>query len=198
MNAPIEGFGSMRQGAAPFGNVPHDAEGFRRVPPPLDVELFDVPIREAVRLFEAAGVPRSERTLVNWCRQNRQGIARFRCYFEETERRYLITRESVEQVIAEEQARVAARGQEEAHGAPAPSTPATPANGEPARVKELELQVRDLTVATRVKDELLSQAERRELALLDKVEAQARLNGALETRLLAIEGPKDAPPEFSI
>jgi hypothetical protein len=39
-------------------------------------------VRETARLFETAGVARSERSIVNWCQKNRQGIARLDAYYD--------------------------------------------------------------------------------------------------------------------
>ena len=71
-------FGSVRKDSAPFGNLPHDAEDFGKLPHD-SVSFRNAPqaserkenhtltVREVARLFEAAGVARSERSIVNWC-----------------------------------------------------------------------------------------------------------------------------------
>jgi hypothetical protein len=53
-------------------------------------------------MFEAAGVARAERSIINWCQPNRQGIARLDSYYDPNERKYFITSQSVETVIKEE------------------------------------------------------------------------------------------------
>lgn len=68
--------------------VPHSAEPL----PPSDWrESYALTVRETTRLFETAGVARSERSIVNWCPKNRQGIARLDAYYDPHERRYFIT-----------------------------------------------------------------------------------------------------------
>ena len=64
-------------------------------------------MREVARLFEAAGVGRTERSIVNWGQPNKKGIARLDSYFDPNERKYFITPQSVEQAIAEEKAKAA-------------------------------------------------------------------------------------------
>jgi len=66
-------------------------------------------VREVARLFEAAGVARIERSIVNWCQPNRQGIPRLDSYYDPNERKYFITPQSVEAAIAEEKAKAAAK-----------------------------------------------------------------------------------------
>jgi hypothetical protein len=113
-------FGSVRKDSATFGNVPHDAATFGKMP--YDSEKFrNVPqaserkenhtltVREVARLFEAAGVARSERSIVNWCQPNRQGIPRLDSYYDPNERKYFITPQSVEAAIAEEKAKAASK-----------------------------------------------------------------------------------------
>ena len=70
-------------------------------------ESHTLTVREVARMFEAAGVPRTERSIVNWCQLNRTGIARLDSYFDPNERRYFISPQSVEQAIAEEKAKAA-------------------------------------------------------------------------------------------
>ena len=77
----------------PSGHVPQVAE--RR-------ENHTLTVREMARMFEAAGVARTERSIVNWCQPNRQGIVRLDSYFDPNERKYYITPQSVEAVIQEE------------------------------------------------------------------------------------------------
>lgn len=119
-----EVFGNLPHGAESVGKVPYVSESrgtipqssqtFRSVPqhseplPPSDWrESYTLTVREVARLFETAGVARSERSIVNWCQKNRQGFARLDAYFDPNERRYFITRQSVDTIISEEKARAA-------------------------------------------------------------------------------------------
>ncbi len=56
-------------------------------------------------MFEAAGVARTERSIVNWCQQNALGVVRLDADFDPNERKYYLTQESVERAIAEKRPR---------------------------------------------------------------------------------------------
>lgn len=64
-----------------------------------------ITVREAARLFEEAGVSRTERALTKWCNRNARGITRLVCCYHELERKYYLTPASIERVIAEERQR---------------------------------------------------------------------------------------------
>jgi len=59
-------------------------------------------VREVARLFEEAGAPRTERSIINWCNPNKRGIKRLDCYFDEVDRKYFVTSQSVHSIIQEE------------------------------------------------------------------------------------------------
>src|SRR5262245_56218070 len=90
-------FGNVPKGSEGFGSVPNDSERFRKVPNdsesfgtvPNSSESFSnvrksaerkethtLTVREAARLFEAAGVARTERSITNWCQPNKQSVTR--------------------------------------------------------------------------------------------------------------------------
>ena len=105
---PADGFGKVPNVAEPFRRLPNDAESFRSLPHASERnENHTLTVREAVRLFEAAGVARTERSITNWCQPNRTGIARLDSYFDPNERKYFITPQSVELAIEEEKAKAA-------------------------------------------------------------------------------------------
>ena len=65
------------QGAADYGNVPHDAVAYRNMrQAAAGKESHILSVKEVARLFESAGVARIERSIVNWCQPNQQGVAR--------------------------------------------------------------------------------------------------------------------------
>ncbi len=64
-----------------------------------------ITVREAARLFEEAGVPRTERAITKWCNRNARGITRLVCCYHEPERKYYLTPASIERAIAEERQR---------------------------------------------------------------------------------------------
>jgi hypothetical protein len=68
-------------------------------------EDHTVTVREAAKIFEEAGLPVTERTIINWCNPNKRGIVRLDCYFNEGDGKYFITSQSIEQVIKEDSPR---------------------------------------------------------------------------------------------
>jgi hypothetical protein len=65
-------------------------------------ENLTITVREAARIFEEAGVPRTERAITNWCNPNARGIVRLECCYHEGERKYYISPVSVQRAIMEE------------------------------------------------------------------------------------------------
>ena len=152
-------------------------------------------VRAAARLFENAGVARSERSITNWCQPNRQGIARLEAYFDPNERRYLITPQSVEAAITEEKARAAKANAEplpqpaesfrtERKDAEAQWKEDTSSSGELA---ELRRELRDLEITNRGKDYFIGRLEKEREEMLQRLVASSHKVGQLETRLLGLE-----------
>ena len=101
-----EWFRTVRNPAEEVGTIPKGAESFRTLREVAERKAnHTLTVREVARMFEAAGVARTERSIVNWCQPNRMGIARLDCYFDPNERKYFITLQSVELAIAEEKAK---------------------------------------------------------------------------------------------
>jgi hypothetical protein len=183
-----ESFGKVRNDSARFGNVPHDSE--RR-------ENHSLTIRESAKLFEAAGVARTERSITNWCWPNRQGVARLDSYFDPNERRYYITPESVEMAIAEEKARAAKLNES---SEPVGSVPkgsekfservVSPSDDDLERVKELEKKVFNLEILNQGKDFFVEQLKKERNTFFDQLLAASRQVGELETKLRQIEAAK--------
>lgn len=205
-----ESFGTVPHVSESFGNVPQGAEAFRTVPKPAEPDIsaelrerYTLTVRETARLFETAGVARSERSIVNWCQQNRQGIARLDAYFDPNERRYLITRQSADSIIAEEKARAA-----KAHAEPVPPVteergtepkPAAeafrkvPNPAEDTTIKqkadadelaELQKENLDLKITNRGKDYFIEQMKIEREGLLKQLVDSSHRVGQLETKLL--------------
>src|ERR1043166_7197295 len=95
-------FGNVLQSSEDFGKLPHASEPFRTVPNSSESfrnvrkiserkENHILTVREVARMFEAAGVARTERSIVNWCRPNKLGMPRLDAYFDPNERKYYIT-----------------------------------------------------------------------------------------------------------
>ena len=94
-------------------HVPENAETLTDIPQtsgefrtrPNDAERrgnHTLTVRETARMFETAGVARTERSIINWCQPNRQGITRLDSYYDPNEHKYYITPQSVEAAIQEE------------------------------------------------------------------------------------------------
>ncbi|GDY22259.1 hypothetical protein LBMAG56_36060 [Verrucomicrobiota bacterium] len=190
-------FRTVPQTAEAFGNVPHATETFRTVPNPAERgENHTLTVREVARMFEAAGVARTERSIVNWCQPNRQGIARLSAYFDMNDRRWFITPQSAESAIAEEKAKAAKVEQNISEPeAPTPAqrsesetgtnTPRSHSNPEPdpTQVGSLEKELTDLRILNRGKDYFIEQLKLERDGLLDKLVNDSHRIGELETRL---------------
>jgi len=207
---PQDQHGNIPQPSADFGKVPNDSEafrtvrndseGFRTIPQVSErKESHTLTVREVSRMFEAAGVARTERSIVNWCQPNRKGIARLDSYFDPNERRYFITLLSVEQAVAEEKARAAKFNEPSEPNGNVPKDAVTPRSavvGEAAQTRELELQIRDLEITNRVKDKIIGmkdkfieQLQQEQREYIERLIESSHHIGQLETKLLQIESP---------
>ena len=144
-----------------FRTVPNDAVEFRKVPQAAErKENHTMTVRELARLFESAGVARTERSIINWCQPNRHGIARLDSYFDPNERKYYITPQSVEAVIQEEIQRAKKSGEatnSEVFGSAVTHVKHSPSpiNGttaETRRIEQLERELNDSKLSNQVKD----------------------------------------------
>jgi hypothetical protein len=208
------------------GRVPHTSDEFGRLQTRSDTvrtgpqksdrkESHTLTVQEVARMFERAGVPRTERSVIRWCQPNRQGIAKLDCYFDPNERKYLITPDSVELAIKEEQHRAeraqSIRNSGEVGHIPTPSEAYgqkvdPELSNEPARVKILKQEIMDLKITNRAKDMFIEEIrkERDGFALerqgyVEKLMTFNRKVGQLETRLLQIAGRsgEQSTPEHS-
>jgi hypothetical protein len=95
---------SLPKASEAFGNTPSS------VSETMDDVLYRPPrqavhtltVREVEKLFEQAGSPVTERSILNWCKPNREGVCRLQCGYERGEYRWYIAPDSVERVIEEE------------------------------------------------------------------------------------------------
>lgn len=131
---PAADFGTMPQTTASFGMMQHHSE---------KSENHTITVREAARHFESAGVARIERSIVNWCQPNKQGVTRLDCYFDPNERKYYITPQSIERAIQEEKAKIARHGEPLPHGAETARETAHPSQQGGTRNREAETTVED-------------------------------------------------------
>ena len=185
--------------AAEFRTVPKDAEDIGKVPQAAErKENHTLTVRETARMFEAAGVARTERSIINWCQPNRQGITRLDSYFDPNERKYFITPQSVEAVIQEEIQRANKSSESptsESFGSrmePVKHLPnnATPEAGDGRKFRELEREIMDLKIANRGKDYMIDQLKGERAGFFDQLLAANRTMGQLETKLHPLDEPR--------
>lgn len=198
-----EGFRNVRKPSESFGNLPNHAEAFGSVrnvseaqtPQPQKKESHTLTVRQVARLFEEAGVPRTERSIVNWCQRNKQGIAKLDAYFDRNEQKYFITPHSVELALQEELAKAKASepnpilpkaSEASESSAPQDNNPDTA-----TELKALRLEVRDLTITNRAKDHIIGLLESDRRESIEKLITFSHKVGQLETKLLQLtSGPK--------
>ena len=209
MSDPIhvsETFGKIPNTSESFRTMPQAAEDFRTLPKFTErKESHTLTVREVARLFESAGVARTERSIINWCQPNKLGIPRLDAYFDPNERRYFISSQSVGLAIKEEQAKVAKSVGDSGPGGSGPKNSESPANRpttgdqnvdfeNPASLKQ---ELMDLKITNRAKDYFIEQLknEREGFALERKEYVEKLINsnrqiGELETRLLQLDAPR--------
>jgi hypothetical protein len=216
-NSSSDSFGTIRNHSEPFRTVPNRSEQLERV------EKYSLTVREVTRMFEEAGVPRTERSIVKWCTPNPHGMPRLMSRYDTNERRWFITEDSVRIAIAEE---IAKQRELEARNVQAPEH-VTPYEGKTEQpqeenreertaertykrnapeevistaekdkiISELEHQLRTEQIASRAKDLFMEKMEKERVHLLDQVTKMSYKVGVLETKLLQIEAPRQADEE---
>lgn len=205
-----EPFRTIPHSAEAFGNVPNGSASFRTVPQPSELKSnHTLTVRDVARMFEAAGVARTERSITNWCQANRSGVSRLDAYFDPNERKYFLTTESVERAIAEEKARAAktTEASESVGNIPQDAErhakrSTSHAEAESDQVRELEHKVKDLEINNRVKDRYIEKlkedsegfAMERQRYVAELMSSSRKL-GELETKLLQIESPSRTASE---
>jgi hypothetical protein len=185
------------QTSAEFRILPNGAEEFGKIPQVAErKENHTLTVRETSRMFETAGVARTERSIVNWCQPNRQGIARLDSYHDPNERKYYITPQSVESAIQEEIQRAKKATEmpdSEVFGSSVEHVKhsrnsAIP--GDNRKFQELEREILDLKIANRGKDYLIDQLKVERTGFFDKLMLANRTVGQLETKFHQIEKPQ--------
>ncbi len=217
MNHPTsEDLGNVPQPSAPFGNLPQDSETFGTLPNTSEAfrtvrnisertQNHTLTVQEVARLFEKAGVPRTERSIINWCRHTRQGVARLEAFFDETEGRYIIPPQSVTRAIEEERAKhppvtppteTEVPKHSEMNGKAASETNNRAAEIDNEEARDLRRKVMDLEITNRVKEQLLErlnhalqQADDERRNYIERLITDNRRIGELESQLLQIGAP---------
>ena len=187
------------QASAEFRTVPKNAEDFGKVPQAAErKENHTLTVRETARMFETAGVARTERSIINWCQPNRQGIARLDSYYDPNERKYYITPQSVEAVIQEEIQRAnksnEAPGSETfgssvAHVKHSSSHENWKTDGA-SKIDELERTVNDLKLSNQVKDLFIDLLKKERSQVFEKFLPDNKLIGKYEKNIQLLDEPK--------
>lgn len=199
---PSEDFGTAPNDSATFGNVPQDAESFRKVQNGAARKSdHTLTVREVARMFETAGVARTERSITNWCQPNKTGIARLDAFYDPNERKYFITPRSAEIAIQEEQSKDKTRatpnvGVHDMRAEEVRNASAATDTADGGEIHQLQREVLDLKILNQGKDFYIQklQEEREQFAeeRRDYVATLMRFNrrvGQLETQL-GIAPPK--------
>lgn len=198
-------FGTVPNDSAEFRSARNDSDGFRTVPQISErKENHTLTVREAARMFEAAGVARTERSIINWCQFNAQGVARLDAYFDPNERKYFITPQSVELAIAEEEAKAAKKieSSESVRTIPNESEmelqePGSGSDAGVRHVRDLERKVRDLEITNKVKDSFIELLQNEREAHVEQLMTLSRKVGELETKVPRVLDAPAEPPQVS-
>lgn len=192
-------FRSIPQVAEDFGTIRQAAENFRNIPQITErQESHTLTVREVARMFEDAGVARTERSIINWCHPNKLGVCRLDAYFDPNERKHFITPQSVELAIKEEQAKSirTSEGSEPVRKVPKSSETRTdelrrPRNeSEDVDSKVLEREIRDLKITNQAKDYYIERLEKERESFVEKLMLSSHKVGELETKLLQLDSPE--------
>ena len=164
-------------------------------------------MEEAYAEFEAQGERRSVRMIAEYCK-----TGELVCTYDSDDKRWHITRESVEHKIA----KIKALNARKAAAAPQhtsepfnerPAAPQRPTEEAPpqsesdsspfALIKKLRKRILNLRILNQGKDYVIEQLNQEREQLLTRIETSSRRVGELEIRLLQLEAPKrpaTAPP----
>lgn len=185
---PSEPFRDVPQDADAFGTVQNSSEVLRNDPNDAEQQLsHTLTVREVARMFENAGVPRTERSIVNWCQPNRQGMVRLDCYFDPNERKYFISPASVDAAIKEEQAkenrsnRIGENTEQREESRQQAQDQRTDFRNESE--EQLRSEIRDLKIATMVKDQMIENLEKQNNSMFEDLKSAQYTLGRLEERL---------------
>ena len=203
-------FGNVPQGSEDFGSLPNSSEVFGNVPNLSERnENHILTAREVTRMFEEAGVVRTERSIINWCHPDKHGVSRLDCFYDANERKYFVTPQSVERAIKEEQAKTttgtlpnASETRQSVANDPVSDTHAREQvareTAEDAkRERELAQEILDLKIMNKGKDYFIEQlkADRERFTqereqFVQQLVTQSQTIGELKTQLVQLEAPK--------
>lgn len=211
---PYEHFRSIQNTSEDFSNIQRSSEragGIGRgkkyagaETPEHEYDRNDYMImEETYALFEQEGERRSVRMIAEYCKNGE-----LVCFYDSDDKRWHITRASVENKIGKIKAlnarKVAPPSQntsEHASEAPAALEHAADRHQERSEapqessdaIKKLEQENLDLKIVNKGKDFFIDQLQKERDAFIAKIENNSRTIGVLETKLLQLEAPRPAP-----
>jgi len=163
-------------------------------------EHHTITVRQAARIFENAGILRTERSINNWCHPSKRGSTALDCFYDREELKFFITPQSIEFLIGRireintrGQLNVPilasfAKGSETSRNeSEVPRKVQKDGSEKDERIKELEHEVNDLKITNKGKDYFIEQMKSDQNTFITKFFERM---DTLETRLLAIEAPK--------
>jgi hypothetical protein len=186
----------MPQDAAPYRRLPQDAV----INDDEDLD-YNLTTKEAARRCVDAGLPRIERTMLNWCQPDRNGESRMKCHYDHASRKWYINEESFEVALAEEISRAKSRGEflgpkveEEKMSVPVEKQPlqenerSQSSESRAYRTADAEREFRDVAIASGVKDLRIKDLERHIEKLEDAVAHEKAEKREYIERLITLSG----------
>jgi len=208
---PSEQFRSVQKSSEDFSNIQRSSERAGGIGRGKKYEGAETPeheydrndfiiMEEAYTLFEQESERRSVRMIAEYCKNGE-----LVCFYDSDDKRWHITRTSVENKIGKIKAlnarKAAAASQstsEHSSEAPAASEQAAPQRQERSEapqessdaIKKLEQENLDLKIVNRGKDYFIEQLQKERDAFIERIENNSRVIGVLETKLLQLEAPR--------
>lgn len=193
-------------------------EHSENVPENLPTSKHTLTVKEVLTMFWKENVDITERSLTKYCHPNRQGVQLLDAYFDENERKFFITPESVPSAIAEVRARkirmkqnygdVLNRSEQERRTDPnIPERSGTDenvpmeeintqnSNEDTEKIKKLEEKVFDLKVSNEAKGQIIRQMQEDKKETLIMMREDRTFIGKLKTKLLQLGAPENTLAE---
>jgi len=166
-------------------------------------------VKEVLTMFWKENVDITERSLTKYCHPNRQGVQLLDAYFDENERKFFITPESVPSAIEEVRARkirmkqnygdVPNRSEQERRtdpnipersgmheNVPAEEINMQTSNDDKEKIKKLEQENLDLKITNKGKDFYIEQVQNQNRELIDAMRNDRTFIGKLKAKLLQL------------
>jgi hypothetical protein len=197
------------------GTDPNIPEYSENVPKNLPTANHSLTVKEVLTMFWKENVDITERSLTKYCHPNRQGVQLLDAYFDENERKFFITPESVPSAIEEVRARkirmkqnygdVPNRSEPERRteqnipehsgtdgNVPVEERNTQISNEDKKKIEKLEEKVFDLKVSNEAKGQVIRQMQEDKKETLIMMREDRTFIGKLKTKLLQLGTPENA------